>query len=210
MKIRRPRATKLSQLTIDTNLAMGAFNITLGAGQTVDGKDISAIPDADMLKSVYDPNADDVIEGEEISLEKNIDTFKPENTPKVVSDVLRNSHDAESANVTSTSYVKMKTITITRGIKGTLRFKVGLWISSSSYTVYGKVYKNGVAVGVEKSWGTIGWSSTLVDDVNVGEVKAGETLEMWIKVSAGIGKVRNFRINYDDAAAVVACPSTNS
>lgn len=43
MRISRPRATKLSQLTIDADLVMGAHNITLGAGQTVGGKDLSSI-----------------------------------------------------------------------------------------------------------------------------------------------------------------------
>lgn len=43
MKITRPRATKLSQLTVDCDLAMGAHNITLGVGQTVDGRDVSGI-----------------------------------------------------------------------------------------------------------------------------------------------------------------------
>jgi len=43
MRISRPRATKLSQLTIDADLAMGAHDITLGAGQTVGGKDLSGI-----------------------------------------------------------------------------------------------------------------------------------------------------------------------
>ena len=51
MRVSRPRATKLSQLTIDTDLAMLTHNITLGATQTVDGIDLSV---DGMLKSVYD------------------------------------------------------------------------------------------------------------------------------------------------------------
>ena len=43
MKISRPRATRLSQIDIDADLAMGAYDITLGAGQLVDGVDVSAI-----------------------------------------------------------------------------------------------------------------------------------------------------------------------
>lgn len=41
MKITRPRATQLSQISVDVDLAMGAHNITLGAAQTVDGVDVS-------------------------------------------------------------------------------------------------------------------------------------------------------------------------
>ena len=43
MMISRPRATQLSQIDIDVNLAMGAHDITLGAGRLVDGVDVSAI-----------------------------------------------------------------------------------------------------------------------------------------------------------------------
>ena len=34
---------KISQIVVDADLVMGAHNITLGAGQTVDGKDVGAI-----------------------------------------------------------------------------------------------------------------------------------------------------------------------
>ena len=43
MRITRPRATSLSQIRINTDLDMGAHNILLGAGQTVDGRDVSGI-----------------------------------------------------------------------------------------------------------------------------------------------------------------------
>lgn len=38
-------SVKLSAVSIDVDLVMGAHNITLGAGQTVDGEDVSAIKD---------------------------------------------------------------------------------------------------------------------------------------------------------------------
>ena len=44
MRITRPRATSLSQIKINVDLDMGAHSITLDAGQTVDGVDISEIP----------------------------------------------------------------------------------------------------------------------------------------------------------------------
>ena len=61
MRITRPRATKLSQIAIDADLVMGAHDITLGAGQLVDGKDVSTLDIGDMEKAVYDPNEDGVI-----------------------------------------------------------------------------------------------------------------------------------------------------
>ena len=57
MRITRPRATKLSQITIDTDLAMGAHNITLGAAQTVDGKDVSTLGSAVANTGNYTGNA---------------------------------------------------------------------------------------------------------------------------------------------------------
>ena len=43
MRITRPRATSLSQIKINADLDMGAHNIILGAGQTVDGRDVSGM-----------------------------------------------------------------------------------------------------------------------------------------------------------------------
>ena len=55
---------KLSAITIDTNLVMGAHSITLGAGQTVDGKDVGS---ALMDKSDYDSNEDSVAHGLQVN-----------------------------------------------------------------------------------------------------------------------------------------------
>ena len=57
MRITRPRATKLDQIGIYSDLDMGAYSIILGVGQTVDGVDVS---DA-MTKTVYDPNDDGIV-----------------------------------------------------------------------------------------------------------------------------------------------------
>ena len=53
MRITRPRATSLSQIRINADLDMGAlYNIILGAGQTVDGRDVSEI-EAGAQKNVW-------------------------------------------------------------------------------------------------------------------------------------------------------------
>lgn len=44
---------RLQDIVIDCTLAMGAHGITLGAGQTVDGIDVSD----SMVKAAYDPNS---------------------------------------------------------------------------------------------------------------------------------------------------------
>ena len=43
VRVTNPPILNLSQIIIDADLAMGAHNITLGAAQTVDGRDVSAI-----------------------------------------------------------------------------------------------------------------------------------------------------------------------
>lgn len=104
----------------------------------------------------------------------------------VASDVLQGSDDSEET-VTDLSYTKYKQLTLT-GVGGELRIKFDL--KDTSGAVYGKVYRNGVAVGAEQSmsgdWETksediAGWSD-------------GDTIELWCKYSTAIGQVRNFRV----------------
>ena len=61
MRITRPRATKLSQITIDADLEMGAHNITLGALQTVDGRDVSLQVDWVLLDEVVNTNNGNIL-----------------------------------------------------------------------------------------------------------------------------------------------------
>ena len=54
MIVQNPPNVNLSQLLIDADLVMGAHNVTLGAGQTVDGKDVSTLDIGNMTKAIYD------------------------------------------------------------------------------------------------------------------------------------------------------------
>ena len=47
---------KVSGLIVDANLNMGAHNITLGAGQTVDGKDVSGLEPHKITNGTYNGN----------------------------------------------------------------------------------------------------------------------------------------------------------
>lgn len=118
--------------------------------------------------------------------------------PKIVSDNLRNSHDAEvDTPSTGATYVKVKTMTFTYGVKGTLRIKYDLK-DNVGYIGYGRVYKNGVALGAEKT-GTDNYV-TESEDIAVGTIAAGETLELWVKAEHASCHtfIRNFRCYYDD------------
>lgn len=107
----------LSQLEIDSNLAMGAHNITLGAGQTVDGVDVGTI---------------------EAGAEANINKVS-------ASDVLQHSNDTPVTHTGDTLYAKKKTIRIL--YYGTWRINFDLKTSAAATAAKAKIYKNGVDVG---------------------------------------------------------------
>lgn len=132
---------------------------------------------------------------------------------KVVSDNLCNSHDAEiTHSINDASYHKLKTITLTNGLSvdtgKAIRVKFDVKSNNASYWVYGRVYKNGAAVG--SAQGTL--STTYVtksEDIDIGEIAAGETLELWGKAQASGATiyVENWRLYYSNDAKVAA---TNS
>jgi len=176
-------ARKLSQLEIDADLVMGAHNITLGVGQTVDSKDVSGLI-ADTVGS---------IEGD--------------NMVKVVSDNLRHSDDA-IASVLGTTYTKRGTITFTNGIKGTLRIKVDIYTSAAggarAIMTQDGATPNGSNIGVEQSEADTAFH-THSQDIAV-DIPVGESIDLWLKNSVA-GKTtyaRNWRFYYDNeiAAAV--------
>lgn len=59
--------------------------------------------------------------------------------------------DDTTENTTSSTYVKLKQFTINKTGTYTVEFTIwGGW--AGSYTLYGRIYKNGVAHGTERSW----------------------------------------------------------
>lgn len=102
------------------------------------------------------------------------------------SDDLLLSADTERTS-TSVSYVKIKEIRVARG--GRYRVKFDLFATSSSG--YGRIYKNGVALGTEQTAGPA--YVTKSEDLTF---SAGDTIELWVKVGSGVTSVsvKNFRI----------------
>jgi hypothetical protein len=172
--------------------------------------------DGDLDMGAYDLKTDDIIEStsnhgvdvEGVNMENNklttVDAIGESVISKSVSDNLRNSHDAEvDTSTTGASYVKVKTMTFTDGIKGTLRVKFALK-KAGGYTGYGRVYKNGVAIGAAKT-GTDAWE-TESEDIDVGTIAPGETLELWGKAEHANAHVylKEFRTYYDAVGGAAA------
>lgn len=128
----------------------------------------------------------------------------PHMRPKAASANLRHSNDA-TINSYASVYTKHKTDTFANGISGTLRISFSLSTENAGMTAYGRVYKNGVAIGTEQSTVTVFPSGeTKTEDINVGVLAPGDTIELW---AHGDGSYRvyvsNFRISYDNAADTV-------
>ena len=123
------------------------------------------------------------------------------------SNTLRHSLDAE-ASTASTTYVNLKTITFSGGLSAWFRTKFDLKTSNGSYIAYGRIYKNGVAIGTEQATSTIAYENYTQDLGHF--LEPGDTLELWGHAQVGSGAtayVRNFRIYYD-TGTVQAPPST--
>lgn len=120
------------------------------------------------------------------------------------SDVLRDSEDAIT-NISQTSYTKELEITVPAGIiSGTLRIKFAM-NETASGTSYGKIYKNGVALGSQRS--TLGATYTTYSE-DLSDWQEGDTIELWAYHNAGSGNgnVKEFRV-YCDYDTISIVPS---
>jgi len=126
---------------------------------------------------------------------------------KIASANVRNSHNAETTS-TSATYVKVKTITLPNGLVGQQRFLFDIKTSDILKTAYGRVYRNGVAIGTEQT-DTTGTYATKSEDITQ-TWNPGDTAELWIhNDGTGTTSVQNFQIAYDDNPTV-AVISSNS
>lgn len=102
-------------------------------------------------------------------------------------DFLIASADTEN-NLSNTSYEKKKEILIARG--GVLRIKFDL--RSPGLDIYGRIYRNGVAVGTEQIQSS-GTYATFSEDIS--EWSAGDLLQLYVKVDGGTNnEYKNFRL----------------
>jgi len=85
-----------------------------------------------------------------LSLNDNPPVTVPYLVNKVASANVRNSFDAAAVS-TSATYAKIKTITLPDGLLGGQRFLFDLGTNDVDVAAYGKIYRNGVAIGTEQS-----------------------------------------------------------
>jgi hypothetical protein len=116
--------------------------------------------------------------------------------PKVgAGDNLCVSSDGEK-KTTSQSYVKAKEIKVYR--PGTYRIKFDLAIRGSGLTAYGRIYRNGEAIGTERSTSKTSWT-TFSEDIAGWE--EGDLIQLYYHHTGGTksegARVRNFRVYYD-------------
>lgn len=103
------------------------------------------------------------------------------------------SADTEEST-TSSTYVKAKEIKIHQG--GTLRIKFDLKSSSGIYAVYGRVYRNGVAVGTQQGSTSTSYATKSED---ISGWSAGDLVQLYIKRTGGVtAYVKDFTIYVDD------------
>ncbi len=110
------------------------------------------------------------------------------------SDDLRASADTERFS-TSTDYEKKKEMTMT--MLGTIRVKFDLKSTDGDGNVMGRIYKNDVAVGTERTTASPSYT-TYSEDLS--GVAVGDKIQIYIKRSSSSvyeAKIQNFRIYYN-------------
>jgi hypothetical protein len=73
---------------------------------------------------------------------------------------------------------------------GTYRIKFSIYWTGNSTTVYGRIYKNGVAYGIERS----NASSTPVEFTEDLSFNVGDKLQLFLKTNDYQGVTKNFRV----------------
>jgi hypothetical protein len=110
------------------------------------------------------------------------------------SDSLKNSDDAEKSS-TLAAYTKKKEVKVNEAYNGVMRIKFDL--KSSSPVVYGRIYKNGVAIGTEQSTSSSSYV-TFTEDLALTLVP-DDLLQIYVKHDgSGTVYVSNFRFYYDN------------
>jgi len=108
------------------------------------------------------------------------------------SDVLKGSDDSVS-QTEPISYTEVKSFI--SYVAGTMKIKFDLQSETGSYAAWGRIYKNGVAIGTERTTSSTSYV-TYSETLNIG---AGDTVSLYVKTNntASDVMVRNYRIYFD-------------
>lgn len=111
------------------------------------------------------------------------------------SDNIKNSNDTEKTTAAQTPE-KRKEIKINKDYEGGLRVKWQMKVNYPGGTVYGQVYKNGVAQGVEQYTTNTNYVSFSED--LAGGLAVNDLIQIYIRVNEGyIGYVANMKLCFD-------------
>lgn len=106
-------------------------------------------------------------------------------------------NNAATVTFVNNSYQLCKTITLASTIVGTskFRFKFELWRNGGAGNAFGRIYRNGVAVGTEQTTASA-VAVEFVEDINTTSWVVGDTIELWAHkdVLAAGTNVANFKI----------------
>jgi hypothetical protein len=115
--------------------------------------------------------------------------------PYVEGDILHPDAQCNTVDVvTAGSYTKHKEMRLDR-YAYSLRIKFDLQMQSAGGNVYGKIYKNGVAIGTERTTTLTTWQ-TYSEDIDI--FSPGDLIQLYCYKSGNNGEARNFRLYIDE------------
>jgi len=123
-------------------------------------------------------------------------------TSQVASGNLRNSNDAER-NYTNIPYTKKKECLLNAALAA-CRIKFDLCTNDGAVAAYGRIYKNGVAIGTERSTTTLTPDyETFTEDLS--GFAENDLIQIYIHsaTSGYIASVKNFRFYYDQTITAI-------
>ena len=157
--------------------------------------------EGDMRKNDYDPDKDGRLDKNNLQFEAgagagvipaiNIGIKKK----YVIGNPVILAHDAE-ASIGPGDYTLLKTITISelKPSPTTLRIQFALRSSTTDNFVYGRIYKNGVAVGTERQMFSLTYA-TYIEDL---EFAKGDAIQLYAHGAVNsVAYIRNFRVSGD-------------
>lgn len=109
------------------------------------------------------------------------------------SDTLKHSNDALKS-ATTTSYVKVKEILLVHPMPA-CRVKFDLYTDGGAYAAFGKIYKNGIAIGTERSTNN---TETTTFSEDFADFVATDLIQVYAKrTPTAVAYVQNFRLYYN-------------
>ena len=167
---------------------------TKNAETVVGVKTLSSIP----VLPASDPTADS-----EVARKKYVDDLLASSEIGVSANLIDSADTEREIQYNRDTYEKDKDITFNE-VDGTITVKFDLKDDNGSGGCYGKIYKNGVAVGIERQEGSGNWTTYSENFA----VETGDEIQLYTKYDDGGGGVgglcKNFRLYYNKDLTITA------